>query len=166
MESYLDHHNGGEHGHMSRWIDYCLYPPAGDPSVPFYSAQAVRPSELWATGEVAEAWDSPDIETAPNVDFNWPVWLMENLQPGWHAGPYNRSTNGLALLNGSRHPGSPNILYADGSVHADARRKVDPSELGPCPAGSWAGLQVNTWEDYDPAFGTLIHVVPKREFYK
>ena len=72
---------------------------------------------------------------------------------------------GLALLNGSRHPSSPNVLYADGSVRADVRRRVDPSELGACPIGTWEGLKTNTWEDVT-ALGTLHHIVPVPEFYK
>ena len=164
MESGPDHPSHESGWGKTKYIDYCLYPPGGDSSVPFYVTQAARPSELHAPGNIAEGWDSPDIDTAPNANF-WSSWEMENLGTGWHVGPFNRNTNGLALLNGSRHPRSPNVLYADGSVRADVRRRVDPSELGACPIGTWEGLKTNTWEDVT-ALGTLHHIVPVPEFYK
>ncbi|GAG46183.1 unnamed protein product, partial [marine sediment metagenome] len=60
----------------------------------------------------------------------------------------------------ARHPSSSNILYADGSVRADATRVVTESDLDPCPSGTWEGLNVTSWADWDNTFGTLHHIIP------
>ena len=136
-------------------LDYELFLPDGS----CYAAQAVRPEEIDNAGSCAEAWDSPDFAT---LDWRTQTryWQMENLMPGHFCGPQVRGTNGWALLNAARHPGSPNILYADGSVRADATRKVKEAELGPCPSGNWKGLNVTSWSDWNDTFGTLHHVIP------
>ncbi|MHC4717623.1 MAG: hypothetical protein ACYS5V_11685, partial [Planctomycetota bacterium] len=122
--------------------------------------QAIRPDELEDTAMKAEAWDSWDLESAPEVDW----WGQKNtwsgpLTPGWHAGV--ASAGGRALLNAFRHDGSPNILYADGHVAADAERPITAadglrSELD--------GLRANTWEDWDSTFGNFGRLVPQRAF--
>jgi len=150
-------------------MDPILFPPCRggyDPTELYtgYVAQAVRPDEITNTARVAEAWDSCDIQTTPNVRMEWPYWYMENLLVGGHSGPYNRGTRGWALLNAARHAGSPNILYADGHVAADATRALAPEDLGPCPSGSWEGMNVTSWPDYDDDFGTLHHIAPRLEF--
>jgi prepilin-type processing-associated H-X9-DG protein len=152
------------------WTDYILYPPRalyGTSGVWGYAAQAVSPDEIQGTSRVAQAWDSMDLNTAPNVDVGQTgsgAWTMENLQPGWHVGPFNRGTRGLALLNGARHLGSPNILYADGHVGRDATRVVTGADLESCPNGSWTGINVVTWPDSAPNFGTLNHIVPVLDY--
>ena len=73
-------------------------------------------------------------------------------------------TKGWALLNGSRHVGGCNILYAEGHVASDAKRTIDPSkDLGTCPAGSWDGLRATSWDDHKRTFGTMWHIIPQQE---
>jgi len=160
---YQDAHSN-EHQVISTWIDYLMYPPGTYADGLWLAAQAVSPAEVANPALVAEAWDSCDLETAPNAVFG-PNWVMENLQAGWHVGPYNRATNGWALLNAVRHDGSPNILYADGSVVADATRRIDPTELEACPDGNWKGLNVVSWPDYKEDWGTLHHILPQTAYY-
>lgn len=151
--------------YVTMWMDYLLYPPGKSD----YVAQAVRPSEVFRPDRVAEGWDSNDVETCPNGDFGlgsgsgWD-WTMENLQPGWHMGPFNRNANGWALLNAYRHQGSPNILYVDGHVAADANQPIKPSQLGSPPLGSWTGLQCTSWSDFNSTWGTLHHIVPRPDW--
>jgi len=139
------------------WIDYYTSLPDGA-----YLAQAVHPKEIDNPANCAEAWDGIDPESAPRLRFpgNYDI---ECLVPGWHVGPQSHYTGGRAVLNGSRHPHSPNILYADGSVRADATHKLTPAELGGLPGafGSWADCRLNTWGDYDATFGTMHHIVPR-----
>ena len=159
----LDVHPNGLDGWLVFWTDYVLFPPASNGA---FAAQATHPNEIANPARVAQGWDGCDLETAPNLGYVWPVWETENLTPGWHIGPFNRGTGGRALLNAARHGGSPNILYADGHVAADANRRINPDEdLGPCPWGTWEGLKTTTWDDFDADFGTLNHIVPRCEFY-
>lgn len=149
----------------TRWIDFLIVLPGGST----YAAQAVRPQEIDDMAHVAEAWDSCDFETAPNVDRDRPA--VQNLLPGWHVGPQSRGTNGWAMLNGARHPVSPNILYAEGSVRADATKELTPADLGgpgSCPAGTWDGIKANSWWDWEgppDGFGTMHHIVPRKKLW-
>ena len=130
-----------------------------------YGTQAINPEEIHTPADCAEAWDSWDLDTAPNVAFD-ASWEVECVLPGWHVGPMSRGTRGWALLNADRHQDGPNILYADGHVASDARRRINPStELGACPAGSWEGLKAVSWNDYRMhTWGTMWHIVPQQEF--
>ena len=143
------------------WIDYPVHMVDGTG----YATQAASPEEVKTTGICAEAWDSWDLGTAPNVDIQ-SSWAVECVVPGWHVGPMSAGTRGWALLNGARHVSGPNILYADGHVASDARRKIDPSkDLDACPAGSWEGLQAVSWSDYRMmTWGTMWHIIPQMEF--
>jgi len=85
--------------------------------------------------------------------------------PGAHGGPFIRA-NAWAALNASRHAGSPNVLYVDGHVAADATRALTAGDLGACSYGSWAGSKLTSWPDRDPTFGSLNHIAPICEFYK
>ena len=147
----------------TKWINWPIVLPNSDVC---YGTNAVRPQEIDRADQVAEAWDSNDVETTPGVNFAG-SWAVELLAPGWHAGPQTIGANGWVMLNGSRHPSSPNILYADGSVRADATRQLKVSDLGVCPSGTWTGLKVNSWPDadYDPTFGTIWHILPRKGIY-
>ena len=136
-------------------VEWPVFLP-NDPTA--YAAQAVHPREVPNPAICAEAWDSPDFET---LDWTQPRrWPVECLMPGMFFGPQTRGTNGWALLNGARHPRSPNVLYVDGSVRADVTRPVVASQLGACPSGNWNGLNVNSWPDWNDTFGTVHHVIP------
>ena len=107
---------------------------------------------FWATEEVAdpsfvaEGWDSWDLpeDTAAGT-------------PGWHVGPSIWNDQGYFLLNNSRHPNGPNILYADGHVASDATTPIGDFVPG------WSSLRAVTWSDYHEKFGTLRHMMPKAE---
>lgn len=149
------------------WIDFILN--LATPGV--YVCQAVSPDEIKQPASVAEAFDGWDHESIPGL--NWAdsglngAWSWENLVPGWHVGPQSEHCNGWALLNGRRHPSSPNVMYADGHVAADATRDVPLNEVGGLPGGaSWEGAYVKSWEDFDHTFGTMRHVVPRMSFSK
>ncbi len=131
-----------------------------------YAAQAVNPEEVVTPAKCAEAWDSPDFGT-----LDWITetrdWRVDSLMPGFYVGPQMLGTNGLAVLPGSRHIGSPNILYADGHVAADATRKIDPNDpdhLGECPVGTWDSLNAYTWQEHSPTFGTIHYILPDPSF--
>ena len=145
-----------------------LYLPDGTA----HGAQAIHPQEINDTGRVAQLWDSCDPETAPAVDKN--SKSVEALLPGARWGPHSQGSNGYAVLNGSRHPNSPNVLYADGSVRADATQRLKPAASWNCPAGTWKGLRANSWPDWTdewidprgklppiPAVGTMHHIIPR-----
>jgi prepilin-type processing-associated H-X9-DG protein/prepilin-type N-terminal cleavage/methylation domain-containing protein len=142
------------------WIDYFLELADGQA----YIAQAVKPDEVKRPANVAEAWDSCDFQTGPEVSWaSTGDWSWENLGPGWHVGPQSENCRGWALLNGARHPGSPNILYADNHVSADATKDVPLNEVGPPPGGAtWKGAKLKSWENFDGVFGTMINIVPER----
>jgi len=132
-----------------------------------YITQAISPDEVYEPTTVAEAWDSWDLDST-TMDVRQgslnSMWDVEGLWPGWHAGPQTGGTNGWALLNGGRHPNGPNILYADVHVASDANREIVPSrDLGACPSGDWTGLKAVSWNDYHETFGTIAHILPKRE---
>jgi len=131
----------------------------------WYIAQAIKPEEIAKPSHVAEAWDSMDYETMP--ELTWPngSWSREGLLPGWHVGPQSQGMNGWAALNGARHPGSPNILYADGHVAADAKKELKRTDVGTMPnGGSWNGMKLNSWDDFIPTWGTMHHIVPQTAF--
>jgi prepilin-type processing-associated H-X9-DG protein len=131
----------------------------------WYICQAVVPDELPDPAHVAEAWDGMDYETLPHLTWPNGTWSREGLCPGWHVGPQSEGTRGWAVLNGARHPSSPNILYADGHVGADATRQLSPSQMGPMPnGGSWKDMKLNSWEDFLDTWGTMHHIVPERRF--
>ena len=143
------------------WTDYTITLP-GQSS--WYICQAVTPQELLTPSSIAEAWDSHDFNTIPGMNVRNAKWDVENLVPGWHVGPQTKYMNGWAALNGARHPGSPNILYADGHVRANATKRLAPSDLGGSfPYGSLVGSQLNSWDDYRAGFGTLHYIVPRTE---
>lgn len=141
----------------TQWIDFPIVAPGGT-----YVSQATHPQDIDEPSACAEAWDGFDPDSTPNVVFGG--WDVENLAPGWHVGPQCRHTGGWAFLNGGRHPHSPNVLYADGSVRADATRRLAPSDVASWPGtrGSLAGMKVNSWGDFDGTFGTMHHIAPRR----
>jgi len=142
------------------WMDWRIWLRDGQ----MYGTQAVSDEEIDQPASIAEAWDSWDLDSAPGVsktDAN-----VENVLPGWHIGPQSDGTNGWFMMNAARHPDGPNILYADGHVSSDANRPVSPGDLGTCPAGTWDGIRAVSWNDYHETFGTLWHMLPKREFQK
>jgi len=143
------------------WLDYPVHMADGSG----YATQAVNLEEISQPSTCAEAWDSWDLGTAPNVSIDR-SYDVECIVPGWHVGPMSAGTDGWALLNGDRHQGSPSILYVDSHVASDARQKIDPSsDLGACPAGNWNGLKAVSWSDYrDFTWGTMWHIVPQLEF--
>ncbi|MFB3893743.1 MAG: Tfp pilus assembly protein FimT/FimU [Phycisphaerae bacterium] len=160
LEPFYPHGNSG----IYRWMDPEIRLP-GDPNP--YSAQAIRQDEVDRPMQIAEAWDSFDLETCPGYPTSsWVMgWAIENMLPGWHVGPYEYAANGWAVLNGYRHEGSPNVLYADGHVAADADRRLQSSDLGAAQGGgSWTGARVTSWPDYDPKWGSNNHILPRREW--
>jgi prepilin-type processing-associated H-X9-DG protein len=146
---------------FTSWIDWPVHMVDGSA----YGTQAISPEEVYSPGDCAEAWDSWDLDTAPNVAIDQ-SYDVECLVPGWHVGPMSAGANGRALLNAARHRGGPNILYADGHVASDARKKIDTDrDLGRCPAGEWEGLKAVTWDEYRVnTWGTMWHIVPQQKF--
>jgi prepilin-type processing-associated H-X9-DG protein len=144
----------------TQWIDWELFLPGGQG--PFV-AQAISDEEINQPASIAEAWDSWDVGSCGQIDTS--NWSVENTWPGWHVGPQSAGTNGWAILNAGRHRGSPNVLYADGHVSADAGRAIAVSDLGACPGGSWTGIQAVSWFDYDATYGTMSRILPRRERY-
>jgi len=149
------------HSAATYWTDTSYHLPGSSTD---WVAQAVRSEEVNSAATVAEAWDSIDLETNPGIDNSNFInsWQYEQLGPGWHCGPY--TNNGIAVLNANRHQGSPNILYADGHVRADAdlTTLATDSRLPAAPVGSWAGAKITTWSDFDPTWGNINHIVPQR----
>ena len=144
---------------MWQWIVPYLYLRDGKG----YYIQATTSEELFQPSNIAEAWDGWDLDSAPGIP-----WLTETqrrgaLTPGWHAGVVWFSTR--AALNAARHDGSPNILYADGHVAADANRRIDPVQDGLGDDPAYVGLRANTWSNYDvKMFGNANHLIPRCEF--
>ncbi len=147
------------------WMDWVIRLADGTQG----GAQAVSPDEVNKISECAWAWDSWDVGATPNVhhDYNKygsSVWDTENTETGWHIGPQTDGCNGWAILSNARHlaPGSPNILYADGHVDANATREISESDLGACPSGSWKDIKATSWPDYrtEQGWGTIWHIVP------
>ena len=129
--------------------------------------QAVNPDELSQASNIAEAWDSWDLDSAPNIPWATQYcpqpWSDGMWTPGWHGGVATAA--GRAVLNGARHKSSPNILYADGHVSADANRPIDPAADG-LTDPEYEGLQAYTWSHYHRTFGNLDHVIPNCEWVK
>ena len=102
------------------------------------------------------------IESTPAIP--WTSQFVNNgwITPGWHGG--KAIVAGKVMFNGYRHNSGPNILYADGAVHSDATRRVDPAEWG-LNLGTFAGLNAYTWPQADPYWGNLDRVIPHLEFY-
>ena len=125
--------------------------------------QAINPDELSQPSDIAEAWDSWDLDSAPNIPWETEYQNTRGgaVTPGWHAGVATAS--GRAVLNGYRHKGSPNILYADGHVSADANRPIDPASDG-LPLPDYEGLHAYTWSNYSMRWGNLDHLVPNCEW--
>ena len=123
----------------------------------WYCTQATNPDQVENTANTAEAWDSWDIESTPSI--NW--WSQKTsygaITPGWHGGV--AMSNRRAMFNSWRHKGSPNILYADGTVKADATYRVDPVAQG-LPA-EYSGIWANSWQDFDPVWGNYNHLLPR-----
>jgi prepilin-type N-terminal cleavage/methylation domain-containing protein/prepilin-type processing-associated H-X9-DG protein len=138
----------------TQWIDFVVALPDGTNC----TAQAVSPEEVHSPSDVAEAFDSWDVRSTLG-DTDLMYWSRENMWPGWHVGPQCDETNGWALLNGGRHRGSPNILYADNHVAADA--EVEPK---PAQPAWWSGANARTWAGWHDTLGTLTHVLPRPEF--
>ena len=151
---------------MWQWIEAAVTLPNGTE----VWTQAVNPDELSQPSNIAEAWDSWDLDSAPNIAWETEYYPAPQTcghdgewVPGWHAG--TAMVLGRAILNGARHKGSPNILYADGHVAADANRPIDPEgdKLVEHNA-AYAGIKAYTWNTYNPFFGNLAHIVPNCEF--
>jgi len=140
-----------------QWVGPWVYLPDDN----LWVAQAVKPMELESPARTAEAWDTFDIQTTPNVDWWGQKQATNQFVPGWHAGVTRRGA--LAMFNGARHGGPPNMLYGDGSVRSDATRKIDPAADG-LDTGRYSGLKAYTWPDYDAKFGSYNHLVPVCEF--
>ena len=116
----------------------------------------------------AEAWDSFDPDTIPGVKEGTirygTDWSMEHWPPGMHFGPATTDASGWVGLNAARHAGSPNILYAEGSVHSDATRMLKPSDL---PGWQYGGLdraRLCSWPEYYPVWGSMKRIVPAHRF--
>jgi len=137
-----------------QWIGHHANLPIGT-----YYTQAVRPDELEDAAIKAEAWDSWDLESAPRIDWWGSKQQMGPLTPGWHAGV--ASLGGKAMFNANRHEGSPNILYADGHVAADAARPMVPADG---LTGELEGTKAVTYEEWDDTFGTFRRLVPQCKF--
>jgi prepilin-type processing-associated H-X9-DG protein/prepilin-type N-terminal cleavage/methylation domain-containing protein len=121
--------------------------------------QAVHPDEVADLASKAEAWDTWDLDSAPKLASAWGnrnMTISLRLTPGWHAGIYH--SGGKAFLNGGRHEGSPNILYADGHVAADAEKPITGL------SGDYEGLKAVTWDQWDNTFGNMNRLVPRCEF--
>ncbi len=151
-----------------------LPPPRDDTT---WVSHAISPAELESPVRTAEAWDTWDPECLPNLNADAPggqrgwwgntTWHGSQFVPGWQAGMTRAGATGL--LNGHRHRGSPNILYADGGVRADATKRVDPLSAGFwVPSGAveadYVGAVANTWPDWNETYGTYHHLVPTTRF--
>jgi len=151
-----------------QWIEGAVTLPDGTQAW----TQAINPEELSQASNIAEAWDSWDLESAPNVP--WETQYLPapttcghdgEWTPGWHAG--TAMVLGRVLLNGFRHKGSPNILYADGHVSADANRPIDPEvDRVIDHNAAYAGINAYTWSTYSMFFGNLVHIVPNCEWVR
>ncbi|HET6427742.1 MAG TPA: hypothetical protein VFJ30_04990, partial [Phycisphaerae bacterium] len=139
-----------------QWVGHSVYLPDGRRAY----TQAVHPDELEDTALKAEAWDSWDVKSAPKVDWwNTIPGLGGSITPGWHAGA--ATVGGKVMFNALRHDGSPNILYADGHVAADATRPITSADgLRP----ELDGLKAVTYEEWDDTFGTFRRLVPQCKF--
>ena len=81
--------------------------------------------------------------------------------PGWHRGIAH--VQARAILNGYRHRGCPNILYADGHLESDATREVDPAADG-LDTAIFGGMHGYTWPYYDDDLsGNLRYLLPNAE---
>ncbi|KKM16441.1 hypothetical protein LCGC14_1685810 [marine sediment metagenome] len=144
------------------WDDY-LYQwimPYLRVSGEYYYTQGAHPRELKAPGRTAEAWDSWDIESTPNIR-----WLTQHTSygaftPGWHGGAAR--INNKMLFNGWRHQSCPNILYADGHIASDANVRVDPVAEG--MRNEFVGMHAYTWDHSNGAFGNMDYLIPRTEF--
>ena len=138
-----------------------------------YLAQATHPEEIENPSACAEAWDGMDIDSVPKEAYwgssssDWDACDYEDLVPGWSVGPQTIGANGWALLPADRHPGgSPNILYADGTVRADATRRITLQDIPGIAArlGANKDTHLISWDDYEPQlYGTIPHLLPKRK---
>jgi len=144
---------------MWQWATGYMTTPSGT----YYWAQAIGPQELANPAVTADAWDTWDLDSAPNID-----WLGGSvpqrrgpLTPGWHIGPLQR--RGTMILNGGRHNGPGPILYADGSVRCDATKPVNLPDLGFDPPVDYAGVRAYTWDDWSQDYGTMWHLFPRPE---
>ena len=160
--------------HIWQWPEPFAYlPPPRDGNT--WVSHAISPAELESPTRTAEAWDSWDPECLPNLnadkDEDEQGWWGETLghgsffTPGWAAGTTHAGAT--ALLNGYRHPGSPNILFGDGGVRAEATKKVDPLAAGiwvPGAPADYVGAIANTWPDWNDTYGTYHHLVPTSKF--
>ena len=147
---------------MWQWIIPDLYLRDGE----HYYTQAINPGELSQPSHIAEAWDSWDLDSTPNIRWLTEIQQRNHMTPGWHGGVVWFATKGI--LNGARHKSSPNILYADGHVASDANLQIDPVKDGFVdwdPA--YAGLKAYTWSNYDTRmFGNADKLIPNCEFVK
>jgi prepilin-type N-terminal cleavage/methylation domain-containing protein/prepilin-type processing-associated H-X9-DG protein len=128
-----------------------------------YHIQAIKPDELSQPSDIAQAWDSWDLDSTPNIPWTTAPQGRGYITPGFHTGP--PSFGYRVAFNGFRHKSCPNILYADGHVMSDAKDKIDAEKDGIVdwdPA--YAGLQAYTWSHSGPRlFGNYDKVVPVAE---
>ena len=128
---------------------------------PPYYIQAITPDELSQASDIAQAWDSWDLESTPNIPWTTEAqsgWVP--CVPGWHVGPYGFGMR--VAFNGFRHKSCANILYADGHVASDANLQIDPVKDGIVAwDATYAGLQAYTWGHTGPRqFGNFDKIVP------
>ena len=119
----------------------------------WYCTQAVHPMELADPSSIAEAWDSWDLESTPNIPWLGQWTSYGAYTPGWHGGVPRETIGGVAnraLFNGARH------------VASDALLPVNPIAEG--MPGEFLGMKAFTWDRYDPTFGNLPRLVPRCEF--
>ena len=159
----------GESGYLvTNWLTLVIELPNDKLVV----SQALKPDEVDQPGRCALAWDSMDLGSVPKETYwgssstDWGACMYENLVPGWNIGAQTWGANGWALLPADRHPGtSPNIAYVDGSVRADATRRIKKSDIpkiaGRMPSGS--EMHLTSWDDYNSTFGTSGYMLPKRQ---
>jgi prepilin-type processing-associated H-X9-DG protein len=127
--------------------------------------QSIRPAEVDRPADIAEAWDSWDVRSLPNMSWGTVLAVPAGLArwtPGWSA-QMPTISNSRAAFNGYRHGGPCNILYADGHVSADADEQVVPSVEW---AGNtvMAGAKVYTWPRADSLWGHWDRLVGNTTF--
>ena len=145
------------------WLYQWLMGSASLGNGELYYLQAVGPEELSQASQIAQAWDTWDLESTPNVPWMTVHQSRGPITPGYHTGPTTLGTR--VYFNGYRHKGCPNILYADGHVASDAGLQVDPVEDGLVDYdAAYAGLQAYTYSHFNiMLWGNVDRVIPVAE---